>query len=73
MAKEENRRLYHVIDTETNAEFLVNAGTKSSSISHKARTRFKAAVAKTKDVARLVAAGVKVEEAGSEPADEAES
>lgn len=70
---EDNKRLYHLRHKKTGAEFLVNAGTKASARNHLAIDDYTAEVAKPKEVARLVASGVKVLQAGAESRDEAES
>lgn len=63
-------RLYFVSDAETGTELLIDAANPSQAIRHAAR-HFKADIAKPKDVARLVADGVKVEYASTNEPDPA--
>lgn len=65
---EMERRLYVVVENDGKAivEKLVRAGSQAQAVSHVVKARFSAEAAKSDDVARLMAAGVTVQEAGAE-------
>lgn len=62
------KRIYVVNDTGAGAAttFLVNAGSASQAIRHVVKDRYTAEVVKTHQLAKLIVAGVKVQEAGSD-------
>lgn len=60
-------RIYVITDRRTDAQRLVRAVNQSTAIRHCARDTFGAAVAAQDTLVDLVTAGVKVEDAGSEP------
>jgi len=59
-------RIYLVQDTETKSNALVRAANQAQAIRHVARNRLSVTVASQDDLVELLAAGVKVEDAGKD-------
>lgn len=62
-------RIYLVSDEDTATKRLVRASTQAQATHHAARSRFDVKVASQDDLVNLIASGVKVEEAGAQPAE----
>lgn len=61
-------RLYIVTDNDTKTERLIDAGNPAQARLHATKTRFTTKLADQRDVARLVKAGVEVEECKTDDA-----